>query len=256
MVDDLDDLVETPATEQSDTEAVEEETLADEEPGYDENHPTHRRIQKLIADRKAADERLEIQEAEFQELKEQMAALQAATATQEPETPVVDTTTDAPPADGTQEDHIRWYVEKYSLPAVEAMIEKRLGMKLEDAKAALGTTVVQGKDYALREWRRLCKESGLDSEDKEVQPFVGGLSTVGVKPDEAIKRVAKLMGAKARPAASVEVGGITNTMARSNRRPTTREEVAEMSKKGVVAPFESQNDILARTLANLRKGNG
>lgn len=152
-----------------------------------------------------------------------------------------------PPPGLSQTEALRWYVERYS----ENMIQKKLGMPLEEARDAIAASRKTGQDYAERRWEAECQKHNIDPQSEEAAKLVSGL--VGAKThtlEEAFSLASKLHGKPQQPTepqastASVETTGISPVMAREGRLPKTKEEATEMATKGQVAKRLSSQEII------------
>lgn len=151
-----------------------------------------------------------------------------------------------PPQGMSQHEQLRWYVEKYS----EDMIQKKLGMSLEDASTAISASRKTGEDYASRRWQDECGKRSIDPSSEDAARLVSGLVKAETHTLEEAFEVAKRLHGKPSEAestaatASVEMGSISPVMAREGRLPKNKEEATEMATKGQVAKKLSSQQII------------
>lgn len=171
---------------------------------------------------------------------------------EKPDPPTPSATEDMAPDHLEERDRIRWFIENDS----RKMIEKQLGMKLEDAKTLLSTSRVTAESDANRRWKEGCDSRSLDPKSKDVQEMVLGLTKIGVKVDEAFDRVAKLgVGTVSKsnepstPSASVEDTGVTGVMTKKEVYATNAREAVDLASKGIRARQKSSQEIIEESMA-------
>jgi len=191
--------------------------------------------------------RLDQELGKKRDLEAQLAEAEAKLKSMEPkETEPAQTEPEEPPPGLSQHEALRWYVERYS----DNMIQKKLGMSLEDAAQAISASKTTGQDYATRRWEAECGKRSIDPQSEEAAKMVSGL--VGAKThtlEEAFALAQQLYGkpkeaAPSTPTASVETTGISPVMAREGRLPQSKEEATDMASKGQRAKRLSSQEII------------
>ena len=133
-----------------------------------------------------------------------------------------------------------------------AWFERELGMPIADVKARIAATDNYGQDYVERQWAEACSKHGLNPQDEDVQSFVGGaVNYQGLKLEDAVAKAAKRFGTptESKPTASVEDGGVTGTMTRSDKVFWDAKSASEAAKKGIRSPDVDIMDIIAKRRA-------
>lgn len=200
------------------------------------------RLEKEIARRKSLEERLA--QLEQQQTREDEPKHQERK------------TDDEPPEHLSPREKVRWYVERDA----GSLIERQLGMSLDQARRLLAGTPNVANDYAERKWRDYCGRFELDPEASDVQDFVVGLYRASkdrgqeIPIEDLFKRAQKIFGKAAPPQkangnteakATVENQGLTGVMSRERVIPRDRKEAGELARKGVRVPNASMEEIFA-----------
>ena len=223
-----DNVVETATTEEPTQaeETPEQETSAETEntetapdPAEEENRIPYARFSKVVQERNAA--------------REENERLKAGT-TEEP-------------VPAAEDDDARAQARVMIEADAKAMFEREFGMPMAEVKSRIAASDNYSQDYVERKWAESCKPHGLDPSDADLQSFVSGMVRhQDVDLDAALKKAEKYFGktAKSTPSASVEEGGVSGTMTKSDAVFWDKRSASEAAKKGIKSPHVDIMDIL------------
>lgn len=162
---------------------------------------------------------------------------------------------DTPPEGLTKDQEIRWYVRKHAGPQVQEIVERELGMSLEDARTRLEQSTETARSTEQAQWVAACATAGLDPNDKDIQGIASGLAKM--HPDDNIAdvltRTAKYTGVTKKSnettGANVEHGGVSGVMASSDWIPKNAADAAAGAKQGKRAKHRSSVEIIEARLS-------
>jgi hypothetical protein len=216
-------------TEAETTEAPEAEATEEVSVEAEENRIPQSRFSKVIRERNEAREELE-------ELKAKAAP---------------------PPEPEEQTDDTREAARKMIEQDAEALLERKLGMSLDEIKNRLtGTEQVQ-QDHAERQWARMCEPHGLDATSEDLQAYVGGLVKYqNVPTEKALERASKIFGkaTSEKPSASVESDTVTGTMTTEDKVFWDAKSATEAAKKGIKGRHVPLDEIVSRIQEKTKAG--
>lgn len=249
-----DEKVESSTTEESGTQATSESSGGTESTQENsENMVPQSRFKEVIDERNTARE-------ELGGLKERIAALETEGDPGEKNEAVYETK--APPEGLSKEQEIEWWVRKFSGPQVQEIVEKELGMSLQDAKVRLDKSDETAKTAEQTQWNNACAVAGLDPNDSDVQGIASGLARTmgeGANIADVLSKTAKYVGATKKAngdtGANVEQGGVSGVMASPDWVPKNSADASAGAKSGRRAKHRSTVDIIeARLAAEASKG--
>jgi len=207
-----------------------------------ENMVPQSRFKEVINERNSARE-------ELGSMKARIAALEAEPEPGNKNDATYDTK--APPEGLSKEQEIEWWVRKFSGPAAEEVVAKKLGMSLEEAAERLKLSKQTAQASEEARWQAACERHGLDPKSKDVQGIASGLAKVN--PDNDLDTVlastAKYVGVtKKSNGAHVEQGGVSGIMASPDWVPKNAAEAAAGAKQGRRAKHRSTVEIIEARL--------
>ena len=237
----IDETVASSATEATEIDGTTVSTTEPTTPAGAENTETapqehmipKSRLDEVIGQKRAMEDQLIAAKAKLEALEPKETA------------PAEPAKAEEPPVGMDQHQQLRWYVERYS----NDMIEKKLGMSLEDASQALSGARKTGQDYASRRWAQECEKHSIDPNSEEAAKMVTALVHAETPLDEAFSTAAKLYGKPQETqavtqTASVETAGISPVMAREGRIAKNKDEATEMATKGQSVKRQSSQEII------------
>jgi len=163
-----------------------------------------------------------------------------------------------PPEVEEQTDDTREQARKMIEQDAEALLERKLGMSLNDIKNRLMGTEQTQQDYAERQWAQMCETHGLDAKSEDLQAYVGGLVKYNSVPtDKALERATKIFPKKVgeKPSASVESDTVTGTMTTEDKVFWDAKSATEAAKKGIKGRHVPLDEIIShRKKKNAKAG--
>jgi hypothetical protein len=175
------------------------------------------------------------------------------------------TETRVPDESSSEEERIKYWVEKFADPLFErrfgSQFEKQFGMTPEQASTILGSAKSSTEAVAEMRWREACSKRSLDPVDQDLQLMVMGLTRGGMDYEKALDRAQKLFkkdGAtksETKESASVEKSGVTGGVASADFLPWTKKEAAEGAAKNKRAKHLSTVEIIERRLKRQADAN-
>ena len=152
-----------------------------------------------------------------------------------------------PPSNLDEKQRVAWYINTVG----KSMIERELGMPVDQVKTLLSTVPAASKEAGRAEWANLCQNHGLDPTDERVVEMgIGFIKGNGMEPEDALKRIKSILGTKpAGEGTSVtpqetETSGVNGSMTAESILTWNKRDAADAAAKGQASKHLTIEEII------------